>query len=363
MQADIHRFPLPDPGDVSGLARAIGSGMIDPGKIVAVIGKTHGNGLVNDYTRGYLSLALKHVIADALQRSVGEVAESIPLIFSGGVEGVLSPHYAVLTVDPAEEAGGNGGALAIGVASTPTLAPSDIGRERQIAATAAAVREAMERARIDRPEDVHFVQIKGPAFTIADIVSAGSCVTDNPGKLMAYGRGASAFGVARALDEATAEALTESALLKDFALFSSVASASAGLEVKKNEVIVIGMSAAWKGPLVIAHASMRDALDIGSVSALLERMGFAPRPQIDAREARRIRAAFVKCEAQRDGVIRGRPHTMLNDGDIDQQRHIRGAVGAIVASVLNDTAIFVSGGAEHQGPDGGGLVAVIAERG
>jgi cyanuric acid amidohydrolase len=37
-------------------------------------------------------------------------------------------------------------------------------------------------------------------------------------------------------------------------------------------------------------------------------------------------------------------------------------VGAIAASVLNDTALFVSGGAEHQGPDGGGLIAIIAER-
>ena len=77
----------------------------------------------------------------------------------------------------------------------------------------------------------------------------------------------------------------------------------------------------------------------------------------------RIRAAFVKCEASRDGMIRGKSHTMLNDGDIDQQRHIRGAVGAIVAAVLNDTALFVSGGAEHQGPNGGGFIAVIAEKG
>jgi cyanuric acid amidohydrolase len=30
--------------------------------------------------------------------------------------------------------------------------------------------------------------------------------------------------------------------------------------------------------------------------------------------------------------------------------------------VLNDTALFVSGGAEHQGPDGGGLIAIIAEK-
>jgi cyanuric acid amidohydrolase len=100
---------------------------------------------------------------------------------------------------------------------------------------------------------------------------------------------------------------------------------------------------------------MQDALDIGSVTALARDLGFSPEPQVPAAQARRIRAAFVKCEAQRDGTIRGRPHTMLNDGDIDQQRHIRGAVGAIVAAVLNDTALFVSGGAEHQGPDGGGF--------
>jgi len=58
--------------------------------------------------------------------------------------------------------------------------------------------------------------------------------------------------------------------------------------------------------------------------------------------------------------VRGARHTMLDDTDINAQRHIRGAVGGMVAGVLGDARIFVSGGAEHQGPDGGGLVAVIA---
>jgi cyanuric acid amidohydrolase len=53
---------------------------------------------------------------------------------------------------------------------------------------------------------------------------------------------------------------------------------------------------------------------------------------------------------------------MLDDTDINAQRHIRGAIAGLVAGVLGDTRIFVSGGAEHQGPDGGGLIAVIAER-
>ena len=55
MRADVHRFSIADPSDVSGLRKAISDGMIDPSTIVAVIGKTHGNGLVNDYTRGYLT--------------------------------------------------------------------------------------------------------------------------------------------------------------------------------------------------------------------------------------------------------------------------------------------------------------------
>ena len=68
-------------------------------------------------------------------------------------------------------------------------------------------------------------------------------------------------------------------------------------------------------------------------------LGFDAQRQLSVSDAARLRAAFVKCEASRDGLVRGKPHTMLNDGDIDQQRHIRGAVGAIAASVVNDTVL------------------------
>ena len=53
---------------------------------------------------------------------------------------------------------------------------------------------------------------------------------------------------------------------------------------------------------------------------------------------------------------------MLDDTDIDPQRHIRAAIAGMVASVVSDGRIFVSGGAEHQGPDEGGLLAVIAKK-
>ena len=361
MRADVHRFSISDPSDVSALKAAIDVGIIDASSIVAVIGKTHGNGLVNDYTRGYLTLCLSILIGEHSGRTAKAVREQVPFVFSGGVEGVLSPHYTVFTVTADEVPATNRKALAIGVGFTAPMRPADIGRQAQIDAIATAVAEAATRAAI---EDVHFVQVKGPAFTLADIIAdqrAGRPpATDNPGKLMSFGRAACALGVAKALGEIPADRALEAAVLKDFSLYSSVASMSAGVEVDVNEVIVIGMSSKWSGTLAVEHTTMVDALDVGSIHAMVQRLGFPAAPQIA--DANRVRAVFIKCEAQRDGMVRGRPHTMLNDGDINEQRHIRGAVGAIAASILNDTGLFVSGGAEHQGPDGGGMIAVIAEK-
>ena len=222
------------------------------------------------------------------------------------------------------------------------------------------------RARLEHPADVHLVHVKGPAPTMGAIVAAEAggtpCRAGDPGTLMAYGRAASALGVALALGEIEPAAVTEEALLRDRSLLSAVASISAGTEVTSNEVIVLGMSRHWSGPLAIAHRTMRDAIDLAAVTAVLRDLGFDPDPALAPEATSRLRAVFVKCEPQRDGTIRGRPHTMLDDGDIHAQRHIRGAVGGLVAGVLGETQLFVSGGAEHQGPDGGGLVAVIAER-
>lgn len=129
-----------------------------------------------------------------------------------------------------------------------------------------------------------------------------------------------------------------------------------------NEVVVLGNSRLWSGDLQIAHRTMSDALDIGAVTGVLTDLGLLTTPQIASDDAERVHGVFVKCEPDRRGHIRGHRHTMLDDTDINAQRHIRGALGGLVASVTGNGQIFVSGGAEHQGPDGGGLIAVIAER-
>lgn len=363
MRADVHRFVIATPGDVAALDRAICSGQVNPREIVAVIGKTHGNGLVNDYTRGYLTLALSSLLMKHTGETTEEITRRIPFIFSGGVEGVLTPHFTVITsTSDGAPNKSDQPSLAVGVGFSERLSPADIGREAQIEATADAVRRAMARAGIAKSADVHLVQVKCPAFALEAIRSAKPQPKVGPSQLMAYGRAAGALGVMRALNERPDVHINETQVLGDFGIFSNVASVSAGIEMSATEVVLFGMSQGWSGSLAIDHEPLKDALDINGFYALAKRLGLSPQPQVARHDAARIRAAFVKCEADRSGRIRGKPHTMLNDGDIDQQRHIRGAVGAIAASILNDTALFVSGGAEQQGPDGGGLVAVIVDR-
>lgn len=359
-RTDLRRYALGAPDDVAAFAADLAHGRLDPHAIVAVIGKTHGNGLVNDYTRGHLTLALLTALSDAtgLPRDVFQAR--IPFIFSGGVEGVLSPHFCVFSVTDAVSASAGARGLAVGVAHSAAMALDDIGRERQIAATASAVTEAMTAAGLG-PAEVAFVQVKGPAPSGASLARAATPpASTDPNRLMALGRAACALGVARALGEVPPARLVEQALLRDRDVFSRVASISAGVEVAVNEVVVLGMGAGWAPGLAIASAPLADALDVSGLLACCRTLGLTPWPGPAERQAR-LRAAFVKAEPSRDGLIRGRAHTMLDDGDISAQRHIRAAAGAVAAAALGETAIFVSGGAEHQGPDGGGLVAVIAE--
>lgn len=365
-RAMVHRFTVTNPGDVSTVAVAIDRALFDPAHVVAAIGKTPGNGLVNDYTRGFLTLTLADLLATRTGRSRADILARIPFVFSGGVEGVLTPHVALFCAEPFASAPQASASprLAVGTAISRPLQPHEIGAEAQIALTADTVLAAMREAMIDDPKAVHFVQVKAPCLTAEAITTAKSSgrriKATSPANSMAYSRAAAAFGVGRALDELPAPHFSEAALLSDFDVFSSVASTSSGIEIKGLEVVVLGLSSAWAGDHVIAHQPLADALDIRGFGAVAADLGLSADPQIDAGERTEIVAIFVKCEPSRDGRIRGEPHTMWNDGDIDAQRHIRAAVGAIAAGVFGDTRIFVSGGAEHQGPDGGGLVAVIA---
>jgi len=364
--AQVCRLSMAHPGDLSELDRLIADGAVRASDIVAIIGKTEGNGGVNDFTRGYFTQTLMALLARHLNRSAGQLIHEIPCVLSGGTEGVMSPHYSVFCAGEGEAISGAGPSLAIGTAFSAPVPAENVGRRAHVDSVANAVRAAIANAGIERLDDVHFVQVKCPCVTVARAaaaIAAGKTpLTNDPNKSMAFARAAGAFGVAVALDELAPSAFDDASLLSDFSIQSPRASISSGVEVESNEVVVLGNSARWAGPLRIAHRGMIDALDIGAIVDVLADLDIAARPQVSAADAMRIATVLVKCEPDRRGKIRGNRHTMLDDTDINAQRHVRGAVAGLVAGVIGDGRVFVSGGAEHQGPDGGGLIAVIASR-
>lgn len=354
----VHRVTTRGPGDVSGVAALLDAGL-DPRDVIAVMGKTEGNGCVNDFTREYATEALCHLFGARLGIAAGEVHARIAFVMSGGTEGVLSPHLTVFarSVVPAGEATGEP-RLAVGIAFTRDFLPHELGRVAQVDATADAVLRAMAEADI-APADVHFVQIKCPLLTSAKLQAAQASgrapVTHDTYESMGYSRGASALGVAAALGEVDRTQLEDARVLRDWSLYSGVASTSSGIELDHNVVIVMGESRSAASAYRIGHGVMRDAIDAESVREVLRGLGL----QGGRGDAERIVNVFAKAEASPDGVVRGARHTMLNDSDINSTRHARAAVGAVIASVVGRTEVYVSGGAEHQGPPGGGPFAVI----
>jgi cyanuric acid amidohydrolase len=345
-RAHVYRVAADGPDDVSGVEALFAAGLA-PETVVAVFGKTEGNGCVNDFTRGYATRTFEQLFAR-------HGVEGVSLVMSGGTEGALSPHWTVFARETVKSPGS--GALAIGVTRTPALPAHHLGRREQVLLVADAVKAAMRDAGIDDPAAVHFVQVKCPLLTLARIAEAEASgltvATRDTLKSMGLSRGASALGLAVALGEVDADAIADADICSRYDLFSRCASTSAGVELTDHEVVVLGMSDKWSGPLAIDHAVMQDAIDVASVRAARDRL---PR-------SARLAAVLAKAEPDPSGKVAGRRHTMLDDSDISGTRHARAFVGGVLAGVFGITDLYVSGGAEHQGPPGGGPVAVIVEK-
>ena len=364
MQAQVFRVPMASPDDISGVVELIDSGRCGAEDVVCIMGKTEGNGCVNDFARGFSNFVLADYFGRCLGISREETGERIALIMSGGTEGVMSPHFTVFAKSPEGGGGGNGEKrLAMASGHTRDFLPEEMGRMAQVRETAAVVRRLMGEAGIEGAGDLHFVQVKTPLISTDQAEEAArrgkTVCSDNTYKSMGYSRAASALGVGLVTGEISEGRLSDEVIGRDWSLSSGVASTSSGIELLCNEIMVLGNSASWGGDLVIGHSVMRDAIDGDAVKAALENAGisFDWRPSPEQRE--RVVNILAKCEASPDGRIRGRRHTMLDDSDINSTRHARAAVNAVISSIVGDSMVYVSGGAEHQGPPGGGTVAAI----
>ena len=107
---------------------------------------------------------------------------------------------------------------------------------------------------------------------------------------------------------------------------------------------------------------MKDAIDLEGVIEAMIDSGLNIDKLPTEEDKKRIVNILAKAEASPDGYVRNRRNTMLTDSDINHTRHARAVVNGVIASIVGDPMVYVSGGAEHQGPAGGGPIAVIIEK-
>ena len=361
-RVDVYRIPMSGPGDMSGLTGLLDSGEVNARDIVAILGKTEGNGGVNDFTREYASRSFAQILAEYAGCSVKEIISHVALVMSGGTEGVLSPHATIFTRRMVDADTDGSSRLAIGIAHTREFLPEELGTLKQVEETARAVGAAMADAGITDVSDVHYAQVKCPLLTAERVDHAlargYTTITDKPYESMAYSRGASSLGVALALGELSSTVNTD-AVLNNLDMFSTVASASAGIELTRSEIVLMGNSQTAVGNYVIGHALMQDAIDLHGILDAFTSVGLSVLDAPETAQARIVNV-FAKAESSPDGKVRDFRHTMLDDTDISATRHARAAVGGLIAGIAGNGALYVSGGAEHQGPAGGGPIAVIA---
>ena len=364
MHCQAFKVPMGAPDDVRAGAALLDRGAFRAEHVVAILGKTEGNGAVNDYTRALATLSFQMLLSSRSGRPLEEIAKRVPIIWSGGTEGLMSPHATIFTREPDRGTPGGEKRFTVGTAYTRDLLPEEFGTAVHARVAADGVRAAITDAGIEGPGDIHFVQIKTGALTTERIAAARGrgrpVVTTDTYKSMSYARAVAALGVGAATGEIPADKLTDEIIDHDFSVFSNVASTSSGVELMNCEIIVFGNSRRATSGLVIEHAVMRDAIDATAVRDALRRAGLAVECELAEADRERLVNVFAKCEPDGSGATRGRRHVMFEDGDINYTRHIRGVVNAVIASVTGDTMCYVSAGAEHQGPPGGGVVAVLA---
>ena len=363
MSFEVRKVEITSVSDASGLAGLIDDGVFAADEVIAVIGKTEGNGGVNDYTRILSDQAFRGVLMEKGGRSESEVKD-IPMAWSGGCDGVITPHATVFArIADREGVATEDKRLSVGFAMSDVLLPEDIGRPAMVEKVAEGVERAMAEAGITDVADVHYVQTKTPLLvqdTIADAHARGQAVfTEDTLYSMDVSNGTTGLGIAYALGEIDAVPAAEE-ICKNTDLYSSVASCSSGVELDRAQIVVVGNAAASSSPYRVGHSEMQDAIDQDGIWSAIRDAGLElPDRPHHTDLGDRLVGVFLKCEADGRGQLRGRRQLMLDDSDVHHHRQIKGAVGGVAAATIGDTAVFVSVGALHQGPHGGGPVAAI----
>lgn len=332
---NLLKFPVASPADTSPLQGLKKAGY-DPSQILAVVGKSEGNGCVNDFSRTLSTLVWEPLIPS-----------DTVTVFSGGTEGVLSPHVTFFVKENRPTG------LRASVSHTLILRPWEIGTAGHAKEVESTIGKMMKDGGITNKADIKLVLIKCPLLTSAKIeeVKAMGKVppTTDTYESMALSRRASAIGIGIAMGDVDAKAIGDMELSTNH--WSSVASCSSGAELENCHILLLAADhEAETGSLRAISTVMTDAIDAPAILEALKAI---------EHEHGKVLQVFAKAEADPRGEIRGNRHTMNTDSDLHSTRHARAAVGGLIAGLTGDTQIYVSGGAEGQGPPGGGSLCIV----
>jgi len=364
-ECSVYKFMMASPEDVSGLESLIDQGSLTADEVLCIIAKTEGNGRVNDYSRPLAHRAFRDCLADHTGSSVAQVDERVMFCMSGGCEGVITPHATVFARRRSNGPSANGEPrLTLGISFTCDLLPEELGTVVQVELVSEAVRAALADAEIASVDDVHYVQVKCPLLTSDRIAQAHArkarTVTEDTLRSMGYSNGSSALGIALGLGELSGP-IDQASICTDADLYTNLGGSSSGIELMRCQVLLVGNVEGATSNYVSGHQVLADLIDADGVRAALRSVGVTVEGTVSEDQRDRIVNVFGKGQVSLDGRVRGRRSTLLTDSDLNT-RPARAVLGAVIASVVGDPAIYASAGwGYHQGPAGGGMVAVIAK--
>jgi cyanuric acid amidohydrolase len=235
------------------------------------------------------------------------------------------------------------------------MAPADLMNDRHIATAQQVVSDAINDAGIGH-EDVALVLAKTPLLTREMAVDLPA-----PQKELANSspaaRAATALGIGVAFGEIKpAQAVAES-ILRRHDLHTRRAMIFSGTETDRLEIIVLGNRPGE--PPSIRSGLISDLIDIEGMARIAAGTTQGAIEHVRKLAASgRVAAAFLKASVAPDGRLRGNRTTVFSS-DLDPDKHMRAAASGVLGALLGDNRYFVSGGAEHQAPPGGGVFAII----
>lgn len=355
---DIYTALLEHETDVSAIEAMINDGRLDPSTIVAVTGKVEGN-TPGENSRGNAMNAVRSLLTGRAKLTENQVAQ-IPFVLSSGGVGILSPHLAIYTRTPWEGPVGEP-RLVLGTALSEPILPEWVGRKRIVQEVADTVRRAAEQAGI-APQEAEYVLTKNRGVSNADIQEAaarGVHIEPFDRKhATAQTTGGSALGIAVATGAISMP--EESSIGFDGSLYSSVASCSAGNENDRSQVVLLGNSTQAGGSLRVGHAVMNDLLDVPALHRALRAAGMdiADGAILSSEQRARVKALYVKVGTPIGGRLRGRRQVHQGQNPA-YYNELKAAVAGAYSAFMQDTIMYISNAAFHQGPEGGGTVAVV----